>query len=446
MEPQVRYCHTSDGVNIAYWTAGAGPPLVYFPPIAQHVQLDWSYPPIRDFYRWLSRRHQVARFDTRGRGLSQSGPIDVTFETELLDLEAVVPHLSSGPLVLYGNGSGAGPAVRYAARHPERVKQVILVDAVPPFPELRTQPWARALTAVLPIDYLIYTELYAYMLWGWQGGESTRQFAALARASRTQEQALREAGRTSTPEAAEDFAASLSRVKAPTLIVNHTELISNTIEAVRRLAAEIPDARLVLLEGDAVGSVLGDPLMMAAVDEFLAGEGDGTRAQLPAGMAVILFLDIVGSTALTERIGDTAYRATSRALDSDAREAIRAAGGSVVEGKVMGDGVMAAFTSAAQAIHAGRACLELSAKSELGVHIGIHAGDVIREEGNVYGGAVNIASRICDASSPGEILVSATVRDLARTSAGVAFEDRGERTFKGIEDPVRVFAVRPESG
>ncbi len=57
------------------------------------------------------------------------------------------------------------------------------------------------------------------------------------------------------------------------------------------------------------------------------------------------------------------------------------------------------------------------------LHLGIHAGDVIREGNNVYGGAVNIAARIAGASAPGEVLLSDTVRGLARTSAGVTFED-----------------------
>ena len=60
----------------------------------------------------------------------------------------------------------------------------------------------------------------------------------------------------------------------------------------------------------------------------------------------------------------------------------------------------------------------------------------------MYGGAVNIAARIAGASAPGEVLVSDTVRGLARTSAGVTFEDRGERTLKGIGGPQRLFAVR----
>ena len=71
-----------------------------------------------------------------------------------------------------------------------------------------------------------------------------------------------------------------------------------------------------------------------------------------------------------------------------------------------------------------------------------------RKNSNVYGGAVNIAARISGLSAPGEVLVSETVRGLARTSAGVSFEDRGEQSLKGVSEPVRVWAVSlsPRSG
>jgi len=55
---------------------------------------------------------------------------------------------------------------------------------------------------------------------------------------------------------------------------------------------------------------------------------------------------------------------------------------------------------------------------------------------------VNLAARICSASAPGEVLVSDTVPGLARTSASVTFEDRGESMLKGVADPVRLYAVR----
>ncbi len=64
----------------------------------------------------------------------------------------------------------------------------------------------------------------------------------------------------------------------------------------------------------------------------------------------------------------------------------------------------------------------------------------------MYGGAVNIAARIAGASEPGQLLVSDTVRGLARTSAGVVFDDRGEHSLKGIEEPQRLFAVRAGEG
>src|SRR6266540_1609519 len=121
---------------------------------------------------------------------------------------------------------------------------------------------------------------------------------------------------------------------------------------------------------------------------------------------------------------------------------IREHAGTPIEGKLLGDGVLAVFTSARQAIEAALACGRSGDGAGLPLHLGLHAGDVIREDNNVYGGAVNIASRISGLSAPGEVLVSDTVRSLARTSAGVAFEDRGEQELKGVGEPVRVWAVR----
>ena len=154
--------------------------------------------------------------------------------------------------------------------------------------------------------------------------------------------------------------------------------------------------------------------------------------------------DIADSTALTERLGDAAFRTKARDLDATLRTVIREHSGTPIEGKLLGDGVLAVFTSARQAIEAALACAKAGAEASLPLHLGLHAGDVIREDNDVYGGAVNIASRISGLSAPGEVLVSETVRSLARTSAGVTFEDRGEQTLKGVGEPVRVWCVRSE--
>jgi adenylate cyclase len=182
------------------------------------------------------------------------------------------------------------------------------------------------------------------------------------------------------------------------------------------------------------------------VADFLReGEEQATAAhELPSGMTAILFADIADSTALTERLGDAAFRAKARELDTALRTIIRESAGTAIEGKLLGDGVLAVFTSARQAIEAALACLGAGGHAGLPLHLGLHAGDVIREEGNVYGGAVNIASRISGLSAAGEVLVSDTVRVLARTSAGVRFEDRGEQSLKGVGEAVRVWAVRAQ--
>jgi class 3 adenylate cyclase len=235
-----------------------------------------------------------------------------------------------------------------------------------------------------------------------------------------------------------DLSAIYQRIPVPTLLCIAKE--GPARESSLALASLVPNCRVAStpdLGSDALAAILEFMGVDAA-----AGRPPIAMTRDASGTAVILFTDIVSSTALTEQLGDARFRDASRALDTGLRAAIRDAGGAAIEGKLLGDGVLATFPSAAQAIDGARRCLALSAASELGLHIGLHAGDVIREDNNVYGGAVNIASRICGLSAPGEILVSDVVRGMARSSAGVVFEDRGEQEMKGVGEPVRVYAVR----
>jgi class 3 adenylate cyclase len=237
---------------------------------------------------------------------------------------------------------------------------------------------------------------------------------------------------------ASDFAPMVS---APTLVARHEGMSFITIEMTKDLAARIPNSQLVLLPGTWADETIASTrrFMTFINDESQSPE---PSAALPSGTAVILFADIADSTALTERMGDAAFRAKARELDGALRRVIREHAGTAIEGKLLGDGVLAVFTSARQAIEAALACAGAGSDAELPLHLGLHAGDVIREENNVYGGAVNIASRISGLSAAGEVLVSETVRSLARTSAGVRFENLGEQELKGVGEPVRVWAVR----
>jgi class 3 adenylate cyclase len=238
----------------------------------------------------------------------------------------------------------------------------------------------------------------------------------------------------------------LAQVSQPTLVLRH-EPFFVPARCCQRVAAKIPGAQFLQYS---------DPTFVQQVElirDFVGAPAPrlppapGRVSQaIPSGTAIILFADIVDSTALTERLGDAAFRDKARDLDGALRSIIREHAGTPIEGKLLGDGVLAVFTSARQAIEAALACGRAGDEGGLPLHLGLHAGDVIREadadgRANVYGGAVNIASRISGLSAPGEVLVSETVRSLARTSAGVSFEDRGEQALKGVGEEVRVWAV-----
>jgi len=247
-----------------------------------------------------------------------------------------------------------------------------------------------------------------------------------------------------------DGAGLVALVRCAALVMHWRES-AVSIEAKREMAAVIPNARLVTYSrpGGTLWSSdwgpVSDPVVAFLDEDAEAEEASPAHPELvegPEGTALILFADIVDSTALTERLGDAAFREKARDLDTSLRAIIRDNAGTPVEGKLVGDGVLAVFNSARQAIEAAKAAVTAGDAIGLPLHLGIHAGDVIREGKNVYGGAVNIAARIAAASAPGELLVSDTVRSLARTSAGVTFADRGEQALKGIDDPVRLFAVR----
>ena len=439
MEPRIQYAKTSDGVSIAFWTLGEGAPLVYMPDLFSHIELEWQNPELRAAYEWMAKRRMLVRYDGRGRGLSDRDVTDYSLDALVLDLEAVLDRLAPERFALFAVTHSGPVAIVYAASNPERVSHLILWHS---FARTRdtASPLTRSLARLIDTDWQTYTETMAHTLIGWSEGERARQWAAQARESATPE-AAKEALRALRDVDVTDL---LRQVRSPTLVLHLRETTILDVNVARGLASRIPDARLALLEGSsAIPTVENGQAVAEAIEEFLSeGQGAAAKPELPEGMAVILFADIAGSTALTERMGDAAFRAKARELDTSLRSIIRESGGTPVEGKVLGDGVLAVFTSARQAIDCALRCNSAGESVGLQLHLGIHAGDVIREGNNVYGGAVNIAARIAGVSAPGEVLVSDTVRGLARTSAGVAFDDRGEHPLKGVADPQRLFAVR----
>ena len=441
MEQEIQYCTSSDGTRIAFSVVGGGSgvPLMYYPaPPYFSLTEPWRDLLLtEDELSQLWRTRPVCFLNPRGCGLSDRDATDFDIERFTDDLEAVVAGTGWTDFALSGHGMTGPVAILYATRHPEFVSRLILRDTYLRAADMGKIPRMRALGAVLRADYESYLDLMALINLGWGDPEVMKDFVDHLSKASSHEAVMALANAT----ASYNVMGLAEEIRVPTLVLNPSFMPVPSSAMARAMVAMLSDARLVLYAREELGMV---------IQRFAAflDEGDDARGEpdQPSGTAIILFADIANSTGLTEELGDAAFRDKARALDTALREAISRAGGTPIEGKLLGDGVLATFGAAREAIVCAAACHDAGVDVGLALHVGIHAGDVIREDApdgraNVFGGAVNVAARISDASDAGETLVSGTVRDLARTSAGVSFEDRGERELKGVSEAVRVFAV-----
>ena len=444
-EPRIQYAKTSDGVSIAFWTLGDGPPLVHITPAFPHLQLEWQIPKIRAWYERLARRRKLIRYDGRGMGLSQHEIPAFSPETGVLDLEAVLGRLELDRVALLGPLHGGPTAITYAARNPERVSHLVLWCTYS-----RAADWAEAAQiqasrALIDRDWDTYAETAAHLVFGWSAGDEARAFATLIRESTTPEAA--QMGIRALSEV--DVTALMPQVQSPTLVLHRRGLRALNVDVATGLASLIPHARLAILEGTALMPYLEDMEAVAtAINEFL-GEGEeaasGVEPTAPGAFRTVLFTDIEGSTAMTQRLGDARARDVMREHERIVRECLRAHGGSEV--KTMGDGFMASFGSATKALECAiaiqRAFAEHneSAPEPILVRVGLNAGEPIAEDEDLFGTAVNLAARIAAKAGGGEIQASDVVRQLV-AGKDFLFSDRGDTELRGFEDPVRLFELR----
>ena len=349
MEPRIQYAKTSDGVNIAFWTLGEGRPLIQMPVLGySHVQLEWQIPEWRLWYERLAEKRKLIRYDGRESGLSERRVADFSMDAQVLDLKAVVDRLGLEGFALVAAVTAGPAAVAYVARHPKRVSHLILWCGFARGSDyVRSSPEIQALRALRDQDWHMYTEILSHVGFGWSAGEEASRFAAFLRECTTPE-VYRAAIRAT---AQFDVTALLPQVRSPTLVLHRRQAAYPVVDLARDLAARIPDARLAVLEGTTIAPWEDMEPVLAAIDEFL-GEGEpaavGAETPPPSAFRTVLFTDIEGSTALTQRLGDTAARQVLREHERITREVLKQHGGTEV--KTMGDGFMASFGSVTKAV------------------------------------------------------------------------------------------------
>src|SRR3990172_1662725 len=454
-QQQIQFITAADGVNLAVATMGSGSPLLIVPGWISHLELDWTWPQSHDVFERLARNHLLIRYDKRGNGLSDRDVSDYSPEAQISDLDAIIRALGLRGVDLLGYSQGGPIAIAYAVQNPDNVSHLVLYGTFHNGKITQLDSLVDAFVALIRADWGGFgaTTMLEVFIPG-APPEGREAFAEYQRQAANAEDAA------STLLGGVEFVVSdlLPQVTTPTLVLHRRGDKACPFQQGREIAARIPGARFVPLEGDIHVISLGDtePLI-AAIEDFLGG-AERPRAPAAEGMQTGLFTDLVDSTGLTQAIGDAAAQELVRRHHTIVRDALKAHGGREI--KHAGDGIMASFPTASRAIACAvsiqNACAEHNQvgaglkpapteADQIRVRIGINAGEPIAEEGpdgraDLFGTTVQAAARICAHAEGGQIVVSDVVRQLA-AGKGFDFNDLGAVPLKGFPEPLHLYEV-----
>lgn len=246
---QIRYCRLDNGCKVAWASAGSGYPLVRSLGWFTNLELEWNSAASSPFWQALASRFQLIRYDGRGMGLSDRHVDAFSPATRLEDLEAVIDASGLEKIALFGMSEGGSTAIKYAHKYPGRVSHLIIWGSFLTAPTADDVPQFAAIARLIP------------KFWGGDSAAFHQMFTAafLPNGNAAQNELFNEIQRTSaTPETAFEFLKSIgsvdvrdiaSSVHVPTLVMHRKGDLAVPVRFGQELAAQMPNARLELLEG-----------------------------------------------------------------------------------------------------------------------------------------------------------------------------------------------------
>lgn len=446
MTETIRYARSGD-VRIAYRVEGDGPfDLVFVPPVASNVEVDWDRHPLRSkLYQRLATFSRLILFDKRGTGLSDPVSGLPGLDERMDDLRAVIDAVGTDRAAFFGVGEGGPLSLLFASTFPDRIFALVLLASAPRFVRSHDFPWG-------PSREEYESEIEAFEKdWGTASGVAARDMRELSLAAATDEEQVRAWATASRHGASPgalvkllrmnmeiDVRSLLPTVRVATLVLHRTHDWID-VGAARHMAERIPEARFVeLTEPDLLDDL--DPIaeetrsFLQTCWDARAWEIDETNRVL----ATVLFTDIVGSAEQAVELGDAAWVDLIRLHNSIVRRQLIRFRGRELD--TAGDGFFAMFDGPARAIRCAVAIRDELVAAGLRIRAGLHTGECEVVEGKIGGVAVAVGARVAGLATPGEVLVSGTVRDLV-AGAGLAFSDRGVAELKGVPGDWRVYAV-----
>jgi class 3 adenylate cyclase len=429
------------GIALA-WTATDPRPIDLLLVLGTVTQLEQlvEEPGMAAFVGRLARVARVIRMDRRGLGLSDRPEGPILLDDEVSDLGAVLDAAGSERAVVFAHASGGPPALRFAARHPERVQALVLYAAMASF--------APRSDLFFGEEHTDRAALFARMAEQWGTGAMAGQLAP----SRADDPALRAwlarlerlsmapgaVSRYAEQVADHDARADLAHVRVPTLILHRRGDRMVDVRHSRYIAERIAGARLVELEGaDHIAGIGGGDELLEELEEFLTGG----RRTIERELLTVLLTDVVDATGHAARLGDRRWRELLTAQDVAVRREVERFGGRAV--KSIGDAVLGTFAGPpSDAVRAAAAIVAAVRPLGLEVRAGLHTGECEVLGDDVGGMAVHIAARVASLAAPGEVLASGTTYGTV-VGAGLRFEDRGAQALRGVPGRWPLFALRP---
>jgi class 3 adenylate cyclase/pimeloyl-ACP methyl ester carboxylesterase len=439
---ETRYA-TYEGMSIAYRTRGSGPrDIVFVSNWFTNVEVSWEQPLFRPFFDQLATLGRLIVFDQPGTGASDPISLEAppTLEQWSDSVRIVLDAAGSDQAVVVVQDVAFPTGALFAATHPTRTSALVVMGG-----------WARFTRDVdypegLPPERGKALVQAGVEMWG--TGEVQRVLNPDMPWNEEIRSALASMERlTASPRMARqmfnrlmdsDVREILPSVRVPTLVLHHKDDQMVPARLGRFVADRIPEARYVELPGRNHYMFVGDwREPFAELRDFITG-APGEPLLDDRVLATVLFTDIVESTRHAAEVGDREWGALLDAHDAIVRSQLTRFRGREV--KTVGDGFLATFDGPQRAIRGALSIRDALRPLGLSVRAGLHTGECEVRGDDVGGLAVHIGARVAAIASPGEVLVSSTLKDLV-IGSGIEFTERGSHELRGVPGHWQLFSV-----
>lgn len=447
--PQTRYAKSSDSAHIAYQVVGEGKlDVVFVPGFVSNLEHHWEDAGFSHLLSRLAAFSRLILFDKRGTGLSDRVPVDhlPSLEQRMDDVRAVMDAAGSRRAALLGGSEGGPMAMLFAATYPARTQALLLYGA-----------YAHFFTWVMPPERLEAFIRIAEDAWG--TGATLKNFApGMVGNERFTRWWARFERMGADPAAAVALARMNSQIdvrhvlpsiRVPTLVLHRRDDPRISFAGGRYLAEHIVGAKFVELSGSDHPIWIGDTdRIVDEIEEFLTGTHT-PPPELDRVLTTVLSAALAEGSTGAVKLGDHAWCELLSRHRAAVAEAIQDHRGRTVDGVRADGSVVATFDGPARAVRCAFAIRDLAHGHGVASRAGIHTGEVEttrdgQDRPRVGGFALHLAEQIAGEAKPGEILASATVRDLVAGS-GLEFRDcrRKLRVGEAGAPGLSLFAAGP---